>query len=173
MLILKQAFSFDSDRKQCYIYMWLCLCVYTLQVITLTIFWLGWLFVFVSIKSNSFDVKSNDFCLLKKWIYELLLINAKQGSVQQSIISAHEVPYKFLRMLSIFREIYRRSLAIVAVGINAETLKRNGILLSQFVLNVVEAPFLRIITGWDYLLRNWLKIKFPEIWVYFYMTVFP
>ena len=50
-------------------------------------------------------------------------------------------------MLSIFREIYCRSLAIVAVGINAETLKRNEILLSQFVLNVVEAPFLRIITG--------------------------
>ena len=24
-------------------------------------FWLGWLFVFVSIKSNSFDVKSDDF----------------------------------------------------------------------------------------------------------------
>ena len=41
------------------------LCEYTIQVITLTIFWLGWLFVFVSIKSNSFDVKSDDFCLLK------------------------------------------------------------------------------------------------------------
>ena len=47
-------------------------------------FWLGWLFVFVSIKSNSFDVKSDDFCLLKIWIYELLLINVKQRSVQQS-----------------------------------------------------------------------------------------
>ena len=54
-----------------------CLCEYTLQVITLTIFWLGWLFVSVSIKSNSFEIKSNDFCLLKIWIYELLLINIK------------------------------------------------------------------------------------------------
>ena len=45
------------------------LCVYTLQVITLTIVWLGWLFVFMSIKSNSFDVKSDNFCLLKIWIY--------------------------------------------------------------------------------------------------------
>ena len=45
------------------------LCVYTLEVITLTIVWLGWLFVFMSIKSNSFDVKSDNFCLLKIWIY--------------------------------------------------------------------------------------------------------
>ena len=111
----------------------LCLCEYTLQVITLTIFWLGWLFVFVSIKSNSFDVKSDDFCLLKIWIYELLLINIKQRSVQQSIISAHELPYEFLRILSIFREnVYCLSLAVVAVDVNVETLKRNGILLSQF-----------------------------------------
>ena len=32
------------------IYTFVCLCVYTLQVITLTIIWLDWLFVFVSIK---------------------------------------------------------------------------------------------------------------------------
>ena len=114
------------------------LCEYTLQVITLTIFWLDWLFVFVSIKSNSFDVKSNDFCLLKIWIYELLLINIKQRSVQQSIISAHELPYEFLRILSIFREnFYCLSLAVVAVDINVETLKRNGILLSQFAHNAI------------------------------------
>ena len=54
-----------------------------------------------------------------------------------------------------------------------KTLKRNGILLSQFAQNVVEARFLRNVTGWDYLLENWFKIKFPEIWLYFYMIVFP
>ena len=166
--------SFDSDTKQWYVYMCVCLFVYNLQVITLNIFWLDWLFLFVSIKSNSFDVKSNDFCLLKTWIYDLLLINVKQRSVQQSIISAHELPYEFLRILSIFRgNFYCLSLAVVAVKINVKTLKRNGILLSQFAQNVVEARFLRNVTGWDYLLENWFKIKFPEIWLYFYMIVFP
>ena len=158
-----------------YIHVCVSVCIYSWQVITLTIFWLGWLFVFVSIKSNSFDVKSDDFCLLKIWIYELLLINVKQRSVQQSIISAHELPYEFLRMLSIFRgNIYCLSLAIIAVDINVETLKRNGILLSQlFAQKVVETRFLKNITGWDYLLGNWFEMNFPEIWLYFYMTVFP
>ena len=173
MFILKQTLSFDSDTKQWYIYTCVCLCEYTLQVITLIIFWLGWLFVFVSIKSNSFDVKSDDFCLLKIWIYELLLINVKQRSVPQSIVSAHELPYEFLRILSIFRgNFYCLSLSIIAVDINVETLKRNGILLSQFAQNFVEARFLRNITGWDYLRGNWFKIKFPEIWLHFFMTVF-
>ena len=163
MFILQQTLGFDSDTKQWYVYMWVCLCVYILQVITLTIFWLGWLFVFVSIKSNSFDVKSDDFCLLKIWIYELLLINIKQRSVQQSTISAHELPYEFLRILSIFRgNFYCLSLAIVAVDINVETLKGNGILLSQFAQNAVEAGFLRNITGWDYLLGNRFNISFSK-----------
>ena len=69
-----------------YIYMCACLCLYTLQVITLTSFGLGWLLVFASIKSNSFYVKSDDFYLLKIWILELMLINIKQRSVKQSII---------------------------------------------------------------------------------------
>ena len=122
------------------------------------------MFVFVSIKSNSFDVKSDDFYLLKIWIYELLLTNIKQRSVPQSIITAHELPYEFLRILSIFRgNFYCLSLAIIAVDINVETLKRNGILLSQlFAQNFVEAHFLRNITGWDYLLGNWLKINFSR-----------
>ena len=164
MFMLKQTLSFDSDTKQWYIYTCVCLCEYTLQVITLIIFWLGWLFVFVSIKSNSFDVKSDDFCLLKIWIYELLLINVKQRSVQQSIISAHELPYEFLRMLSIFRgNIYCLSIAVIAVDINVETLKRNGILLSQlFAQNVLETRFLKNRTGWDYLLGNWFEINFPK-----------
>ena len=149
------------------------LCVYTLQVITLTIFWLGWFFVFVTIKSNSFDIKNDDFCLLHIWIYELLLIKVKQRSVQQSIISPHELPYEFLRILSIYRGyFYCLSLVIAVVGISEETLKKNGILLSKFAQNVVEARFLRNIRGWDYLLGNWFKIKFLEIWLYFYMTVF-
>ena len=132
--------------------MGVCLCEYTLQVITLTTFWLGSLFVFVSIKSNAFDVKSGDFCLLKVWIYELLLINVKQRSVQQSTISAHELPYEFLRILSIFRgNFYCLRLAIVAVDIRMETLKRNRIFSSQLAQNVVEASFLRNIKGWDYL----------------------
>ena len=122
------------------------------------------MFVFVSIKSYSFDVKSDDFCLLKIWIYELLLINIKQRSVQQSTISAHELLYEFLGILSIFRgNFYCLSLATVAVDINVETLKGNGILLSQFLQNVVEARFLRNIAGWDYLPGNWFKIKFSEI----------
>ena len=57
--------EFDSDMKQWYMYTCVCLCVCTSQVIKLTIVWLGWLFVYVSIKRNSFDVKSDDFCLLK------------------------------------------------------------------------------------------------------------
>ena len=127
-------------------------------------FWLGWLFVFVSIKRYSFDVKSNNFCLLKIWIYELLLINIKQRSVQQSTISAHELPYEVLGILSIFRgHFYCLSLATVAVDINVETLKGYGILLSQFPQNVVEARFLRNLTGWDYLSGNWFKIKFSKI----------
>ena len=92
-------------------------------------FWLGWLFVFVSIKRYSFDVKSNNFCLLKIWIYELLLINIKQRSVQQSTISAHELPYEVLGILSIFRgHFYCLSLATVAVDINVETLKWNSLI---------------------------------------------
>ena len=115
-----------------YIYMCVCLCVYTLQVITLTMFWLGWLFVFVSIKSNSFDVKSLDFYLLKIWIYELLLINIKQRSVQQSTISAHEY-------WAFSEEIF---IVFVSQLLLLKTLKKNGILLSQFAQNVVEALFL-------------------------------
>ena len=78
-------------------------------------------------------------------------------------------------MLSIFRgNIYCLSVAIIAVDINVETLKRNGILLSQlFAQKVVETRFLINKTGWDYLLGNWFEINFPEIWLYFYMTVFP
>ena len=120
--------------------------------------------VFDSIKSNSSDVKSDDFCLLKIWIYELLLINVKQRSVQQSTISTHELTYEFLRILSIFRgNFYCLSLATVAVDINVETLKGNRVLSSQFSQNVVETRFLRNKTGWDYLLGNCFKIKFPKI----------
>ena len=49
------------------------------------------------------------------------------------LIPAHELPYL--------------SLITVAVDINVETLKENRILLSQFAQNVVEACFLRNITG--------------------------
>ena len=40
------------------VYLIVCLCVYILQGIILTSFWLGWLFVFASIKSNSFMLKA-------------------------------------------------------------------------------------------------------------------
>ena len=78
-----------------------------------------------------------------------LLTNIKQRSVQQSTISAHELPYEFLRILSIFRgNFYCLSLSIIAVDINVETLKRNGILLSQlFAQKVVETRFLKNRTG--------------------------
>ena len=79
----------------------------------------------------------------------LLLINIKQRGFQQSIFSAHELPYELLRILSIFRgNFYCLSKfllsclnfycpATVAVDINVETLKGNGILLSQFAHNVM------------------------------------
>ena len=127
--------------------MYVCLSAYTLEVIVFTIFWLGWLFVFVSIKRYSFDVKSNDFCLVKICIYELLLINIKQRSVQQFTVSAHELLYEFLGILSIFGGNFCFSLTTVAVDINVETLKVNVILLSHFAQNVVEARFLRNIAG--------------------------
>ena len=127
--------------------MYVCLSAYTLEVIVFTIFWLGWLFVFVSIKRYSFDVKSNDFCLVKICIYELLLINIKQRSVQQFTVSAHELLYEFLGILSIFGGNFCFSLTTVDVDINVETLKVNVILLSHFAQNVVEARFLRNITG--------------------------
>ena len=143
MLILKQTLIFIVIWDNgIYIHMSMCLCVFTLYVIIFTIFWLSWLSIFVSIKSNLFDIKSDDFCLLKIWTYELLLINIKQKSVQQSTISAYELPYRFLRILSIFRgTLYFLSLATVVVDINVETLKQNGILLSQFAQNIVEARF--------------------------------
>ena len=91
------------------------------------------------------------------------LTNIKQRSVQQSTISAHELPYEFLRILSISRgKIYCLSLAANAVDINMETLKEKKKILSQFAQNVVEARFLRYITDWDYLLGNWFKISFPK-----------
>ena len=46
------------------------------------------------------------------------------------------------------------SLAIVAVDINVENLKRNGTLLSQFAQNVVEARFLRNINRMRVFTRN-------------------
>ena len=89
-----------------------------------------------------------------------MLITIKQRSVQQSIISTHKLPYEFLRTLSTFRgNFYCHILATVAVDINVKTLKGNGILLPQFTQNVVEARFLRNITGWDFLQVNWFKIK--------------
>ena len=46
--------------------------------------------------------------------------------------------------MSIFRgTFYCLILATAAVGINAKTLKENGILLSQFAKSVVESRFLR------------------------------
>ena len=78
----------------------------------------------------------------------MLLINIKQRIVQKSTISVHELPYEFLKILSISRQkFYCLILATVAVDINAETLKENGVLLSQFAENVIEARFLRNITG--------------------------
>ena len=82
--------------------------------------------------------------------------------------------YERLRILSIFRgKFYCLILGTVFVDINVKTLKENGILLSRFAQNFIEARFLRNITAWDYLLGYWLEIKFPKIWLYFYMTVSP
>ena len=123
-----------------YTYVHVSVCIYTIR--QYIYYLLSWLSIFVSIKSNLFDVKSDDFCLLKIWIYELLLIDIKQRSVQQSTISAYELPYGFLTILSIVRgTLYFFSLATVVVDINVETLKQNGILLSQFDQNIVEARF--------------------------------
>ena len=89
------------------------------------------MFVFVSIISNLFDIKTDDFCLLKLWIYDLLLINKKQRSAKKQ------------------RMFYCLSLSTLAVDSNVETLKENGILLLQFAQKVVKARFLRNVTGWD------------------------
>ena len=49
-------------------------------------------------------------------------MNIKQRIVQQSIISAHELPYEFLAIPSIFKgNFYFLSLATVAVDIDVET----------------------------------------------------
>ena len=128
--------DFDSDMKQWYIYLCMSVCIYFISYY-IYYFLFRLIVYFVSIKSNLFDAKSDEFCFLRIWIYELLLINIKQRSVQQSTVSAHELPYEFLRMLSIFRgKFYCLSLATVTVDINVETLKENGILLSQFTQNV-------------------------------------
>ena len=82
-----------------------------------------------------------------------------------------KLPYEFLIILSIFRgKFYCLSLATVAVDINPKILKENGILLSQFAQNIVEAHFLRNVISWDYLLGYWFEIMFPKIWLYFYMS---
>ena len=55
------------------------------------------------------------------------------------------LPHEFLRILSIIRgKFYCLSLATIAVDINVETLKQNGILLSRIAQNVVEVRFLEI-----------------------------
>ena len=52
------------------------------------------------------------------------------------------VSYNVLRKLSIFRrELYCLHFATTAIYMNVETLKENGILLSQFAQNVVEVSF--------------------------------
>ena len=72
------------------------------------------MFVFVSIQSNSFDVKSYYFCLLKLCIYERCRLPLNN--------SAHELSCEFLRIVSIFRGKFNcLSLATVAVDVSAET----------------------------------------------------
>ena len=91
-----------------YIYMCVCVracvrvCVYTLQAIIFAIFWLSWLFVFVSITSNSFHVKSDYFCLLKIWIYEL------KCSTMKTILWAFKNTEHFQRkvLLSYYRNCF-------------------------------------------------------------------
>ena len=124
-------------------------CVSVCIVIIFTIFWWGWLLVFVSIKSNSFDVKSDDFCLLKIWICELLLINIKQRSVQQSTI-------EFLRILSIFRgNFYFLSLATVAVDVSVIQLPLQVFKRKQYSLWKTVRFSRRIFHQWCHRLITW------------------
>ena len=142
MLILKQTLTL-TVRWNNGVYTCVCmsLCIYSISRY-ISYFSVRLIVCFFSIKSNSFDVKSDVFCLLKIWIYYLLLTKIKQKSVQQSTIFAHELYYEFLRILSIFRgKFYCLSLASVAVDINMETLKENEIPLLQFAQNVVEVLF--------------------------------
>ena len=71
MLILKQTLAliviWNNGISTCAC-MSVCICFRSHYVYY---FLVSWLFVFVSITSNSFIVKSNDFCLLRKRIYEL------------------------------------------------------------------------------------------------------
>ena len=159
MLILKERLTFIVIWNNI-IYKCVCVCVHVCMhacVCVCVYFISHYIYYFLVSLIGYFCLyqKSNDFCLLKIWIYELLLVNIKQRSVQQSTISADELPYEFLRTLSIFRrKFYCLCPATVAVDINVETLKENGILLSQVAQNVVDAHYLRNITDWDYLLGN-------------------
>ena len=157
MLILKQTLALIMIWNNS-IYTCACVSVCIYFIIHYIYYFLfSWLLVLVSITSSSFDVKSDGFCLLKIWIYEL------KGSTMKTTL------WDF-RELSIFRgKFYCLCLVTVAVDINVKTLKENGILLSQFDQNVVEACFLRNKTGWDYLPGYRFKIKFHEIWLYFYI----
>ena len=141
--------------KRWYIYMFVCVCVFVCVCLCVCVC----------------------MCVCVWWVYFIiccLLTNIKQRSFQQSTISAHELPSWSLRILSNLRgKFYCTSLTTVAVDINVETWKENGILFSQFAQNVEEARFLKNVKGWDYLLGNRFKIKFPKIWLYIYMAVFP
>ena len=131
------------------------------------------MFVFASIQSNSFDVKKRWFLFPKNMNLWTADFNIKQGSVQQSTISAHKLSYEFIRIVNIFREKFScLRLVIAVVGIDMETLKEWNSVVT-ICSKCCRNRFLKNIAGWDYLLGIWLKIKFPEICRYFYMTVFP
>ena len=75
MLILKQALALIVIWNNA-IYTCACVpvCIYFVShyIYYFLQYLVSWLFVFVSITSNSFDVNSDDFCLLKIWIYKLM-----------------------------------------------------------------------------------------------------
>ena len=90
-------------------------------------FSISWLFAFASITSNSFNVNSDDFCLLRKWIYEL------KCSTMKTALWVFEKTEHFQRkvLLSLSRSC--------CYWYQCENF--NGILLSQFVQNIVEVCF--------------------------------
>ena len=161
MLILKQTLTLIAIwNNGIYIYACVSVCIYFISHY-IYYFLVKQIVCFCHITSNSFDVKSDDFCLLKMWIYKL------KGSTMKITL------WVFKNTKHFHRKVLLLSLTNAAVDINAKTLKENGILLSKFAQDVVEARILRNIAGWDYLLGYWFKVKFPEIWLDFYMTVLP
>ena len=153
-----------------HIYTYVSLCEYTSSTILFAIFWLDWFVVFVSIQNNSFDINSDKFYLLKIQIYELLPFNIQQRSVQQSTIYVH-ILWRFKKTEHVQKRVVLCSFCNCCCLYECGNFKREWNSVVTIRSKRCWSFFLRNITVWNYLLGNLFKIKLPEIWLYFCMTV--